>query len=65
MADENDSFEEDFSEIPVFTEDEPKTPKQKEVKRNHLFDILTIEKIMENVFEMVEKVQNFLGVSNC
>lgn len=58
------SFEEDFSEIPVFTEDEPKIPQQKEVKQNNSFEILTMEKILKDVCDMVEKVQNFLGVSS-
>lgn len=64
---DDDSSFEDFSEIPLFTEDEPKTPQQKEVKRNenNSFEILTIEKIVENVSEMVVKVQNFLGVRIC
>lgn len=57
------SFEEDFSETPEFAEDEPQKPQQKEVKRNNGFEILSVEKIMENVMEMVGKVQNFLGVS--
>lgn len=58
------SFEEDFSETQVFeSEDEPKSPQRKEVTiRNSAFEILTIEKIVENVMEMVGKVQNFLGV---
>lgn len=57
------SFEEDFSETVVFAEDEPKIPQQKEIKRNNAFEILTIEKIVENVLEMSGKVQSFLGVS--
>lgn len=57
------SFEEDFSETPVFAEEEPQMPQQKEVKRNNAFEILSMEKIVENVLEMSEKVQNFLGVS--
>lgn len=61
---DDSSFEEDFGETHVFEpEDEPKTSQQKEVKRNNAFEILTIEKIVENVMEMVVKVQNFLGVS--
>lgn len=57
------SFEEDFSEAPVFAEEEPQKPQQKEVKRNNAFEILSVEKIIENVMEMVVKVQSFLGVS--
>lgn len=67
--DGDSSFEEDFSETPVFTEedDEPRMPLQKEVKRNenHSFEILSVEKIVENVFAMVAKVQNILMVSVC
>lgn len=64
---EDFDFEEDFSETPQFAEDEPlpKVQQPKEVKRNILFEILNTEDILKNVFEMIEKVQNFIGVSVC
>lgn len=57
------SCEEDFSESPMFTEDEPKVPKPIKPKQNNAFEILSMEKIVENVYDMVSKVQNFLSVS--
>lgn len=65
MSNESD-FEEDFSldfsEIPLFTGDEPTVPKQIKTSENNSFEILTVEKIVENVYDMVGKVQSVLTV---
>lgn len=61
--DGNSSCDEDFSEAPVFTEDEPKVPEPIKPRENSAFEILSVDKIVQNVFDMIRQVQNFLSVS--
>lgn len=61
---DDEFFEEDFSETPIFTEDEPKSRQTKKTENNSV-EILTMENVLENILEMVEKVQQFFMVSIC
>lgn len=59
------SCEEDFSEIPIFAEeDEPQASKPIQTEENNCFEVLSVEKMVENIYDMVANVQNFISVSN-
>lgn len=62
--DDESSCEEDFSESLMFAEVEP-TPKKIMKKDVNAFEILSIEKLVENIFEMVATVQSCIAVSVC
>lgn len=62
MGDDS-SYEEDFSgEITMFSTQDIELPKKETKKEESAFEILSIENIVQDVFEMVYKVQSFLAV---
>lgn len=63
MGDDS-SYEEDFSsELTMFSPDID-LPKKETKKEENVFQILSMENIVQDVFEMVMKVQSFLAVRN-
>lgn len=63
MADDS-SFEEDFSETTLFcTNEEIDLPKKTIKKDENQYEILSIENIAQDVYDIIYKVQAFLAVS--
>lgn len=56
------SFEEDFTEIALSNSTEDESPKKDVQKVDNSFEILSMENILQDVFEIVTKVQSFLSV---
>lgn len=57
------SYEEDFTEITLSNSTEDESPKKDVKKDDNPFEILSMENILQDVSEIVAKVQSFLEVS--
>lgn len=61
--DDDSSFEEDFSENTLFcTNEEVELPKKAIKKDENQYEILSIENIAQDVYDIIYKVQAFLAV---
>lgn len=60
---EDESSFEDFSDATFFIPIEDEIPKKEIKKEENPFEILSMESILEDVIDMVQKVQSFLNVS--
>lgn len=57
------SYEEDFSEMIMFPSQEIELPKKKTKEEESPFEILSMDKIVHDVFDMISKVKSFLEVN--
>lgn len=62
MTDDS-SFDEDFAETTLFCTTEDEAPKKETKKEENHFEILSIENIAQEVYDIIYKVQAFLAVS--
>lgn len=62
MDDGDSSYEEDFSEVTQMFSTDVELPKEETKKEESPFEIVSMENIVQEVFDIVMRVQSFINV---
>lgn len=64
MGDGDSSYEEDFSEVTQMFPTHVELPKEETKKEENPFEIISMENIAQEVYDIIMKVQSVLDVRN-